>query len=76
MDDLDAIDKGDGLHKFFKLESTLSTTNMVLFDQDGQITKWVYFWPSYHVCLFGVGVCVDAPPAVVEVVDIGGGGTG
>lgn len=39
MDDLDAIDKGDGLHKFFKLESTLSTTNMVLFDQDGQITK-------------------------------------
>lgn len=39
MNDLDAIDKGDGLHKFFKLESTLSTTNMVLFDQDGQLIK-------------------------------------
>lgn len=39
MDDLDAIDKGDGLHKYFKLESALSTTNMVLFDQDGQLIK-------------------------------------
>lgn len=39
IDDLDAIDKGDGLHKYFKLESTLNTSNMVLFDQDGQLIK-------------------------------------
>ena len=39
MNDLDAIDKGDGLYKYFKLESALSTTNMVLFDQDGQLIK-------------------------------------
>lgn len=42
MEDLDHIEKADGLHKFFKLESSVSTTNMVLFDQDGQLTKSVY----------------------------------
>ncbi|CAM9786106.1 unnamed protein product [Sphacelaria rigidula] len=40
MEDLDHIEKADGLHKFFKLESSVSTTNMVLFDQDGQLTKY------------------------------------
>lgn len=43
MEDLDHIEKTDGLHKFFKLESSISTTNMVLFDQDGQLTKSVYY---------------------------------
>lgn len=38
-EDLDAIEAGDGLHKYFKLESSLSTSNMVLFDQDGQLIK-------------------------------------
>eukprot|EP00752_Nemacystus_decipiens_P012396 g10983.t1 len=40
MDDLDALEKGDGLYKYFKLETTVSTTNMVLFDQDGQLEKY------------------------------------
>lgn len=39
--DLDAIEKGDGLHKFFKLESSVTTSNMVLFDQDAQLTRRV-----------------------------------
>lgn len=39
MEDLDALEKGDGLFKYFKLETTVSTTNMVLFDQDGQLEK-------------------------------------
>lgn len=39
MEDLDSIEKGDGLYKFFKLESSLTTSNMVLFDQDGQLIK-------------------------------------
>lgn len=38
-EDLDAIDIGDGLYKFFKLESSLSTSNMVLFDQDAHLIK-------------------------------------
>lgn len=39
MEDLDAIEKGDGLYKFFKLETSVSTSNMVLFDQDGQLIR-------------------------------------
>lgn len=39
MEDLDTLEKGDGLFKYFKLESSVSTTNMVLFDQDGQLEK-------------------------------------
>lgn len=38
-EDLDAIEKGEGLIKFFKLESTLNTTNMVLFDTNGQLIR-------------------------------------
>lgn len=38
-DDLDAIESGDGLYKYFKLESSVSTNNMVLFDQDGQLER-------------------------------------
>ncbi|CAB1111878.1 unnamed protein product [Ectocarpus sp. CCAP 1310/34] len=40
MEDLDALDKGDGLYKFFKLESSVSTNNMVLFDQDGHLERY------------------------------------
>lgn len=39
MEDLDALEKGDGLYKYFKLESTVNTSNMVLFDQYGQLEK-------------------------------------
>ena len=39
MEDLDALEKGDGLYKYFKLESSVATTNMVLFDQYGQLEK-------------------------------------
>ncbi|CAN0279504.1 unnamed protein product, partial [Hapterophycus canaliculatus] len=39
MEDLDALEKGDGLYKYFKLESSVSTNNMVLFDQDGHLEK-------------------------------------
>ena len=39
VEDLDAIDKGEGLYKFFKLESTLNTTNMVMFDTAGQLIR-------------------------------------
>lgn len=38
-EDLDAIEKGEGLIKFFKLESNLNTTNMVLFDTNGQLIR-------------------------------------
>lgn len=39
MEDLDAIEHGEGLLKFFKLESSVTTSNMVLFDQDGQLIR-------------------------------------
>lgn len=63
MEDLDALEKGDGLYKFFKLESSVSTNNMVLFDQDGQLERlvvssvavgMVHCW-CYRCCAAGAG---------------------
>lgn len=37
---LQEIEKNEGIEKFFKLGTNLSTTNMVLFNQDGKLKKY------------------------------------